>query len=143
MGLLERDMEHVSRPSIRSILEVSMTSFSFSLRKQHTRPADSAVGQAVLGVDEKMAPERARRTQSAPTHRAHAALRSLGGHVVVSRGVGGRVFTVVVKMSKPGQRHRADPSRWTHCSDAQLISNSSEDTPNRIVGYEETMGSSC
>lgn len=112
---------------------------------------DSAVGEAVLRVDEKMPSERARRTQGSPTHRAHialavahhtgvlvdmgdellgaaeiqraertnkvvavvcfflallfdsrclkAALRSLGGHVVVGRGVGGRVFTVVVEVT--------------------------------------------
>lgn len=38
------------------------------------RAADSAVGEAVLRVDEKMPTERARRTQGSPTHRAHIAL---------------------------------------------------------------------
>lgn len=36
--------------------------------------ADSAVGEAVLGVDEKMSSKRARRTQGSPTHWAHIAL---------------------------------------------------------------------
>lgn len=35
---------------------------------------DSAVGEAVLGVDEKMSSKRARRTQGSPTHWAHIAL---------------------------------------------------------------------
>lgn len=35
---------------------------------------DSAVGEAVLGVDEKMPSKRARRTQGSPTHWAHIAL---------------------------------------------------------------------
>lgn len=35
---------------------------------------DSAVGESVLGVDEKMPSERARRAQGPPTHRAHVAL---------------------------------------------------------------------
>lgn len=39
-----------------------------------TSAADSAVGEPVLRVDEKMPSERARRTEGPPTHWAHVAL---------------------------------------------------------------------